>query len=170
MKTERINSINFQAKFFPKSICKNASDLKTLMGQETIILRGKDINQTIYTRGVSIENGKVTFKDGRFLAKRNKENKLVPYGADTSMIEYEKVRVIFKDNGEIIEHNKPFFKTWETIAQEMDMFIKQALANYDNPNVVLKLTNKKETLTDNGKKQVQKLMSIFDSINPFGKK
>ena len=170
MKTESINSINFQAKFFPKSICKNAGDLKNLMRQETIILTGRDINQTISTRGVSIENGKATFKDGKFLARRNKENKLVPYGACTSMIEYEKVRVIFKDDGEIIEHNKPFFKAWEAIVQEIDMFIKQALANYNDPNVVLKLSNKKETLTENGKKQAQKLMSIFDSINPFGRK
>ena len=140
------------------------------MESDTVILKSKDFNQAINTRGLSINNGEATFKDGKFLAKRNKQKELVPYGNDTAMIEFGNVRIISNGNGEIIEHKKPFLKKWSEIIEEADKYIKYALDNYNNETVVQKLTQKKESLNENGKKQAQKIMEIFDSLNPFGNK
>lgn len=172
MKIEQINNYNtnFQAKFLPKKLCQNITDLKTRMECDTVILRGQDFNQVISTRGLSINNGEAIFKNGKFLAKRDKNNKLVPYGTDTAMIEFGKVRIISKDNGEIIEHKKPFFKKWNEIIEQADKYIRCALENYSNESIVTKISNKKDTLNENGKKQAQKVMEIFDSLNPFSNK
>ena len=172
MKIEQINNYNtgFQAKYLPENLCRKITDLKTRMDLDTVIIKGKDINQIVSTRGLIINNGEATFKHGKFLAKRDKSNKLVPYGADTAMIEFGKIRIISKDDGEIIEHKKPFYKTWNDIIEQADKYVKCAIENYGNEKMVTKISNKKETLTENGKKQAQKLMELFESLNPFSDK
>lgn len=170
MKIEHIQSnINFRAKYLPKTMCDNINILKLLMEKDTIILKGKDFNQVINTRGLSINNGEATFKNGKYLAKRNNKNELVPYGVDTAMLEFGNVRIISNGNGEIIEHKKPLLKSWDSIIEKANKYIQYALDNYKNNDLVIKITNKKETLTENGEKEAQKFMNLFESLNPFGK-
>lgn len=171
MKVAQVNyNTSFQSRYLPNELCRNINILKSRMENETVILKGNGINQVINTRGISINNGEAVFKDGKYLAKRNKDNELVPYGSDTAMIEFDNIRIISNGNGEIIEHKKPFYKNWDSIIEKFNNYIKYAIENYSNENIITKISSKKEIFTPEGKKQAEKVMEIFNSINPFSNK
>ena len=176
MRIQSINSsTNFTAKplYLTPALRNGMTTLKTKMEAETIILKTKTSNLVINVRALEIQD-KAVFKNGKFLAKRDKQNKLVPYGEDTSMIEFDGVRIIAKDNGEIIEEKKPFYKSWSGVLEQAAEFIQLALNNYGNQDIVKKVTQKKETLTSLGKQQIEgeynKIMDVFNKLNPWGKK
>ena len=171
MQVQRVQQdINFKGKNIPNSLHRNIMALKQRMELDTVIIRGKDFNQTINVRGITINNGEVIFKDGKFLAKRNKQKKLIPYGEDTAMIEFENVRILSNGKGEIIEYKKPIWKRWDKVFKQAENYVQYALENYRDDNIVEKQCRKKETLTKNGVEQVQKIMKLFDELNPFGKR
>ena len=163
---------NFMGKtlFLPADLRNGMLHLKNKMEAETIILSTKASIQTISVRGLEIKD-KFIFKNGRFLAKRNKQNKLVPYGNNTSMIEFNNVKLITKDDGEIIEKKKPLFKSWTKIFEQASEYIQFALNNYNDEKAVSKIMQKKDSLTPHGKEQIKqefnKIMDIFNKINPW---
>ena len=169
------SNTNFKSKprFVNSNLRKGMLDLKRNMEAETIILKTKTSNQTINVRSIEIKDEAV-FKNGKFLAKRDKNNKLIPYGENTSMIEFNRVRILAHDSGEIIECKKPFYKSWTKIMQQAADYIQLALDNYNNFNIVKKITQKKENLTLFGKQELQneynKIMDDFNKLNPWSKK
>ena len=171
MKIQSISNQNtFQAKSLPAKLQKNINRLKLRMDADAVILQSKEMKQTVRVRGLDID-GEAKFKDGRFLAKRDKHKNLVPYGEDTVMIEFGKVKFVADSNGNIIFHRKPFFTGWKGIFEKADEYVQTALDNYKNADRVVKQMNKQEALTDEGKKQLkkeyQKVMDIFNKLNPF---
>ena len=165
---------NFKSK--PQSISaelrRGMVDLKRKMESETVILKKGISTQIINVRGLDI-NEKAIFKNGKFLAKRNKNNKLIPYGEDVSMLEFGKARIIAKNSGEIIECKKPFYKSWTKFFQEALDYIQLALDKYNDTHIVKKITHKQDKLTKNGKEQLENeyknLMNTFNKLNPWSK-
>jgi len=172
MKIEHIQSnTNFNARYLPEKLSTDIAYLKRLMEADTVIVKGQDFNKVIYTRSLSINNDEAVFKNGKFLARRNKKDELVPYGADTAMIEFGSVRIITNGNGEIIEHKKPILKKWESIFKEAEQYIQCAIDNYNNNKIVKKICNKKECLTEGGLRQAQAILNnVFVLLNPFHNK
>ena len=169
MQVQKIQSTNFQSKkkFLPQDLSISMRLLKNNMRKETIVIKSNDIERTINVRSLNINGGEAVFKDGRFLATRDKNNNLVPCGSNTSMLEIGKVRILSKDNGEVIDRRKPFFKRWKSVLKDAKHYIETALINYDDINIVQKQLNKNDTLTKSGKINAEKVMKLFDSLNPF---
>lgn len=176
MQVHKIQSeTNFKAKpkYITPALRQGMVNLKTKMESETVIIKGRLADQTISVRGVEIQDNAV-FKNGKFLAKKDKKNKkLVPYGSDTSMVEFGKVRIIARDGGEFIEGKKPFYKSWSKVFEQANEYIQFAIDNYNDRYAVKKVTQKKENLTSLGKQQMifeyNKIMALFNKINPWSK-
>lgn len=168
------NDTNFKSKpkYLSPKLRKRIIDLKQKMEDETVILKTRVSDQIIRVRSLSIQDEAV-FKNGKYLAKRDKQNKLIPYGKDTSMIEFGKVRMIVKDSGEIIEYKKPFFKSWDKILKQASDYINHALDYYYDFEKVKRITQKKEEFTPEGIIQLEneysKIMNIFNKLNPWSK-
>lgn len=159
---------NFKANpiFLSPALSQGMKNLKNKMEAETVIVRSKDFNQVIRVRGLQIQD-KAVFKNGKYLAKKDKNNKMVPYGENTSMLEFNGVRIIARDDGSVIEHKKPLFKSWTNILEQAENFIQFALNNYNNESCIKRIVQKKETLTPFGKKQAEQVLNIFDKLNPW---
>ena len=173
MKVQQIQStnINFASKkHVPENLRKGIANLKAKMEHETVMSETKEQNTKTIVRGININNEAV-FKDGKFLAKRNLKHQLVPYGKDTSMIEFDDVRLITRDNGEIIEYNKPFFTTWTSVFEKAEKFVDYAVKNYSNKNAIQKQTKTQVKVTPQEQLKIlfayQKLMNTFEKINPW---
>ena len=171
MKIQSVSNDNtFKAKTIPTALRRDIACLRTRMDADAVILQTQERKQVVRIRSLDI-NGEAKFKDGRFLARKDKNKKFVPYGADTAMIEFGKVKFITDSNGNIIFHKKPFFVTWKNIFEKAALYIKTALDNYKDNQIVVKQVNKQESLTPEGKKQLekeyQKVMDVFNKLNPF---
>ena len=170
MKIQMIQpELSFRERYLPQKLLRDITALKHRMEQDTVIIQDNTFRKTIYTRGLSINNGEATFKDGKFLAKRIKDV-LTPYGKDTAMIEFDNVRIISDSNGEIIEHKKPFLKSWHKIYEQAETYVRFALENYSNDRIISKQYKKLETANKGDIQQAKKIKEIFDSINPFSDK
>ena len=172
MKIQKIEStnVNFEKRYIPLNLSRNMMTLKNRMEQDTLILTGEDFKRVISVRSLVINGGDAVFKDGKFLARRNSKKQLVPYGQDTAMIEFDGVRIISDSNGVILDHKKPFFKSWDKIFEKANEYVRTALDNYNNAQIVEKQQEKKETLTKNGLNKAKEVLNIFESLNPFSSK
>ena len=171
MKVQSISNDNtFKAKCLPKDLQGNISLLKKRIDADAVVLQTKDSRQIIRIRSLDVD-GEAKIKDGRFLARRDKHKNLVPYGSDTIMIEFGKVKIISDSNGNIIFHKKPLFTKWAEVFEKAGQYVQSALENYKNPQRVIKHEHKQENLTDEGKNKLQeeykRIMHIFNKINPF---
>lgn len=120
-------------------------------------------------RGLKIQDA--FFKDGKFLARRDSEDRLTAYGKGKSMLEFDKVRLIFdNENGKILEHKKPFFKSWKSILNKAHNIILTGLNQYNNNDIVKKIWYKKKGLTPTGKlKAAKEYADIMDTFNKLFK-
>ena len=165
MKIKVINIFNTNKKYVTPEILKDANYLiKKMHSEKTYTETTSNFIKKTEVRGLKIKDA--TFKDGQFLAKRNSKNELIPYGKDSSMLEFGETRLIINNStGQIIEHKKPFFKTWKSIFSQVRKIITTAVNNYDNDNIVKKIVHHGAGLTENGKiKAANELKNIFDTF------
>ena len=164
------NSTSFQAKCIPQSMRKNIEQLMQRIDSEAVITPiGNGLNRETRVSTLDIGN-KAKFKDGRFLAKKDKDNNWIPYGDGTSMIEFGKVKILSDSDGNILFCKKPFFSRWKTIFKKADAYIKTALNNYNNDNVIIKTKKEKVRVSEESIQEAGKhIMATFDALSQMVK-
>ncbi len=167
----KINSINFfkkRERYISSTTLKDANSLIEKMHMEKTYKEiTPDFFEKTEVRGLKIKDA--TFKDGQFLARRNSKKQLIPYGKDSSMLEFGEIRLIFNNSsGKIIEHEKPFFTTWKKIFRQAQEIISLALSQYNNDNIVKKIVHHSAGLTNEGKiKAADELKKVFSAFKIF---
>lgn len=160
------NSFEAKPKYIPQDLSENMGTLIRKMRAETKTSTTGDIWQSTHVRGVTVKDGG-SIKDGKFLARRNEADELVPFGENFTMIEMGKSRLIINNQTrELVEHKKPFFTSWNSIYRKASLLILDALNHYSNPDFVQKIFIKKEGLTQSGAEKADKaLKPLFDFID-----
>lgn len=173
MNIQQIQPVTFQSKarYIPQEMSYNLGKLLRKMDNDTLKTVKDDFWRTKEVRSLTIE-GEGSVKRGKFLAKRNEYDELVPYGEHTTMLEMNKARLIVNNRtDEIIEYKKPFFMSWKKLFNKAGLLIIGALNNYHNVNIVKRKVVQREGLTENGAKKAEKeLKPIFEFINEMAGK
>ncbi len=157
-------------RYIPADMKENTCKLLTKMNLEAVHKTSADFFETSEVRGLKI--GDAYFKDGKFLAERDSEDRLTAYGKGKSMLEFNKVRLVIDNrNGQIIKHKKPFFKSWKSILKQAQSIISTGLEQYNNTDIVQKIMYKKRGLTPLGKlKTALDYADIMKTFNKFAGK
>ena len=171
MKVQSVTQTNtFKARKMPAELSINIGKLRMNMYSDSFIKKDEIKKQIFRIRSLDI-NGEAKFKDGRFLAKKDKNENWIPYGENTSMIEFGRVKIISDSDGNIIFSRKPFFSRWSSVLKKAGEYIQTALDNYGNDKIVVKNLCKEEQLTYKGKAQLTKeyenIMNLFERLNPY---
>lgn len=141
MKIQQITqSQNFQAKpkFVSNNLLENSKQLLEKMRAEKTYRSNSDCWESTAVRALNIDN-QASFKDGKYLAKLNKEGNLVPYSDKVVMFEHDKSRILFLNNGIIIDYKKPFFMRWKQLMETAETYVSQGLKFYNKPKCVEKV-------------------------------
>lgn len=137
MKIQQIQpNTSFEAKqrFLNKNQMADVKTLLTKMNSEAVCYKSDDIffSSTIAKKlciGKDVE-----FIDDRGLRKPVSEDKQM---VKQTLFTIGKTElVIDNESGEILDYNKPFFKTWKSIMNQISHYLKMLKENYENPDVV----------------------------------
>ena len=169
MKIKEVQSnIEFGNRKYPSVLTKNISILKNKMETETINVQRWQNDTNIKVRALGID-GYAIFRDGKYFVKRTPENVLIPYGNGTTLLEFGKVKLVSDANGKIIEHEKPFYKTWNKVFNQAQYYISRAITNYDNPSIITKQLYRGQKFQP-ASKQLFNIIKILIKMNPWNKK
>lgn len=150
-------------------IQENTRLLLEKMRSEKTYLSNNECWESSAVRALNID-GKAKFKDGIYLAKRNKQDKLVPLGENISMLELGKSRITFYQNCKVADFKKPFYVSIKSLMQKAEKYLTIALNSYNNPEKVEKIILKKEGLTLLGISKAKTYFAdIFDSMGQMFK-
>lgn len=174
MKIQQVQpSQTFGAKprYIPQEVSYYLNDLLRKMDGDTVkTSKGKDFINIKEVRSLTIPD-QGSIKRGKFLAKRNEMEELVPYGEDTTMLEMGKSRIIVNNRtNRIIEYKKPFLTTWKSIYEKAYRLVISALADYHNVNRCKRVVHNSTVLSATGAEKANKqLKPIFEFIEKMAK-
>ena len=136
MRIQHVQNINptFSAKqrFIPSKTLTNMQNLLHKMNSETQY-QDNGVGFTSKVMLMIFTDKKQAFSDRRYLLRHSEKL------SGTSMLELGKTELeINNQTGEIVKHNKPFYKTWKKVLNQATETISNLCDNFDNTNIVTK--------------------------------
>ncbi len=108
--------------------------------------------------GLSIQE-KAFFSDKRYLLSPAKKM----FGIST--LEFGNVKLTFDNQtGEIIEHKKPFFKSWKKTLKQAGELLSKAKSNFDNASIIVKKVINISGFTNYGAKKLSDISKNIKSV------
>lgn len=168
MNVNCVQNITFESKvkYIPQETALNLGKLLRTMDKDTLKYTNGDFAYLHEVKSLTVPK-EGSIKRGKYLAKRNKFDELIPYGDNTTMLEMNKARLIINnDTSKIIEYKKPFFMSWNNLFKKADLLIIEALNNYHNVDRVIRKVVQRKCLSELGTIKAQnELKPIFDFIH-----
>ena len=127
---------SFEAKhrFLNKNQMADIKTLLTKMNEESVYSQTDNIFfASNITKKLCIGKD-IEFIDDRMLTKPIPKDKQM--FAQTLFTIGKTELVIDNKTGEILDYNKPFFKTWKNIMNQISHYLKMFNENYENPEIV----------------------------------
>lgn len=173
MKIQQVKSNHsFEAKkhFLNQNQMADVKTLLTKMNKESVYSNTDNLFfASTITKKLCVGKD-VEFIDDRFLKRPVSEDKQMV--AQTLFTIGKTELVIDNKSGEIVDYNKPFFKTWKNIMNQISHYLNLLKENYDNPEVVKPIKFTTKGMTEYGFSLYQKALNEVEQeyLKKRGKK
>ena len=155
----KVQNISQNSQVFEKRRFINAqmrSDLEVLlerMNSEVVTESGEYRFKSTMTK--KLESGKAFLIDGRIFLNKVPLDKQMQH---ETMITIGKTELVIDNaTGEIIDHHKPFYITWQSALKKLAKYLTLFKEQYNNPQIVTKKTLSIAGFTEKGIEMFRKI-------------